>query len=172
MDPLQVFKFCPKCGKSDWEKEASNVKVCKACGYEMYRNPTIGAAGLVFDDKGRLLVVRRAKEPAKGTLAIPGGFCEVGEKAEDAACREIFEETNIVVEATEFLFDLPNDYAYRGIDLYPLDFFFKCKIKDMSNPQLDLNENTEMLFLEPEQIKLEDFGLPTHKTVIKRYFNK
>lgn len=172
MNPFKVLRFCPKCGKSEWQEVMPNMRVCKICAYENYKNPTIGASGLVFDDRGRLLVVRRAKDPAKGTLDIPGGFCEVGEKVEDAVKREIFEETGIVVEATEFLFDLPNDYEYRGIDLYPLDFFFKCKLIDMSRIKLDLKENSEILFISPSELNPDDFGLLTNRQAIKLYFNK
>lgn len=172
MNPFKVLRFCPKCGKSEWQETTSNMRICKICGYENYKNPTVGAAGLVFDDNGRLLVVRRAKDPAKGTLDIPGGFCEVGEKVEDAVKREIFEETGIVVEPTEFLFDLPNDYEYRGVDLYPLDFFFKCKLIDMSRIELDLKENSEILFISPSELNPDDFGLLTNRQAIKLYFNK
>lgn len=172
MDPLQVLKFCPNCGKSNWNYQTSRLKICQDCGYEFYKNPTIGSAGFVFDEKGRLLVVRRAKNPAKGTLGIPGGFCEAGETVEEAVCREIFEETGIKVAVKEFLFDLPDDYEYKGIDLYPLDFYFKCKIIDMSQMKLDESESSEMLFISQEEINPEDFGLEANRRAVKRYFNK
>lgn len=172
MNPFKVLKFCPKCGKNEWFDKTENARVCKVCGYEQYNNPTIGAAGLVFDDEGRLLVVRRAKAPAKGTLGLPGGFCEVGETVEEAVCREIFEETGIRAQVTEFLFDMPNDYEYKGVDLYPLDFFFKCKMIDKSHAEVDLSESSEMLFIAPQDITPEDFGLQTNRAAVKRYFNK
>lgn len=172
MNPFQALKFCPNCGKSNWNNQNSRLRICKDCGYEFYKNPTIGSGGFVFDDNGRLLVVRRAKNPAKGTLAIPGGFCEAGETAEDAVCREVFEETGIKVAVEEFLFDLPNGYEYKGIELYPLDFYFKCKIIDTSQAILDKSESSEMLFIAPEKINPEDFGLSANRSAIKRYFTK
>lgn len=159
MNPFEVLKFCPKCGKSDWEVKSQNFRKCRACGYEMFKNPTIGAAALVYDDQGRLMVMRRAKEPGLGTLDVPGGFCEIQERIEDAIAREVLEETNIKIEIDEYLFSIPNDYVYKGVELYPLDFFFKCKITDMSNIKLDLEENSEILFLHPQQINVEEFGL-------------
>lgn len=59
--------------------------------------PCVGA--LSYDPAGRLLLVRRAREPAAGTWSLPGGRVEAGESAEAAIVREMAEETGLVVEA-------------------------------------------------------------------------
>ena len=56
------------------------------------------AGGIVFDEAGRLLLVRRANPPAQGQWSIPGGRCRSGEPAEAACVRELVEETGLVVE--------------------------------------------------------------------------
>ncbi len=167
MDPFEALKFCPQCGKSNWENRTSRLRVCKDCGYEMYKNPTIGAAALIFDEQNRLMLLRRAKNPGLGKLDVPGGFCEVSEKIENAVKREVKEETNIDVEIERFLFSIPNNYEYMGVQLYPLDFFFKCKIIDDSKFELDLSENSEMMFLSPEEIKPEDIALPSIRLALQ-----
>lgn len=168
MDPFDVLKFCPKCGKSEFELNPPHMQKCQNCGYEMYKNPTIGAAAIVLDDKNRLMLMRRAKDPAKGTLDIPGGFCEAGEKIEDALIRELKEETNIDIVVDRFLFDIPNTYIYRGVELFPLDFFFRCRIKDMSQVIVDKEENSDMLFLTLEEINIEDFGLSSIRKALTK----
>jgi ADP-ribose pyrophosphatase YjhB (NUDIX family) len=59
------------------------------------RVPCVGA--LVHDDLGRLLVVRRAREPAAGRWSVPGGRVERGESDADAVRREVLEETGLHV---------------------------------------------------------------------------
>ncbi|HKE63337.1 MAG TPA: NUDIX domain-containing protein [Micromonosporaceae bacterium] len=51
-----------------------------------------GASGVVFDDAGALLLVRRADT---GAWSLPSGMVEAGEQPADAALREIYEETGV-----------------------------------------------------------------------------
>lgn len=55
------------------------------------------AADVVVADCGRLLLVRRAFEPWKGMWALPGGMVGEGETVEEAAVREVREETGLDV---------------------------------------------------------------------------
>jgi 8-oxo-dGTP diphosphatase len=57
------------------------------------------AGAVVHDAAGRLLLIRRAKEPGRGRWSLPGGRCEPGEEPAAAAVRETWEETGLVVRA-------------------------------------------------------------------------
>lgn len=57
--------------------------------------PCVGA--VVHDDDGRLLLVRRANEPARGRWSLPGGRVEAGEDDAAAVRREVLEETGLDV---------------------------------------------------------------------------
>ena len=53
--------------------------------------------GLVRDEAGRLLLVRRGHEPSKGLWSVPGGRVEPGESDTAAVRREVLEETALEV---------------------------------------------------------------------------
>lgn len=65
------------------------------------RRPTVGVGAIVLDDDGRLLCVRRGREPAAGLWSLPGGRIEFGETAAEAVAREVLEETGMQVEVGE-----------------------------------------------------------------------
>jgi 8-oxo-dGTP diphosphatase len=59
------------------------------------------AVGVIIQDGGRIVLVRRDKEPSKGLWTFPGGAVELGESLRDAAMREAREETGLRVEIGE-----------------------------------------------------------------------
>jgi ADP-ribose pyrophosphatase len=65
-------------------------------------HPFVGV-GILIEDDGRFLLIKRAAKPDQGLWTVPGGLVEVGERATDAAMREVLEETGLVVEIGERL---------------------------------------------------------------------
>jgi 8-oxo-dGTP diphosphatase len=57
--------------------------------------PRLAVDCVVFDSGDRLLLIRRKNPPFQGQYALPGGFVEYGETAEQAAARELREETHV-----------------------------------------------------------------------------
>ena len=62
--------------------------------------PRVAVGAVVFND-GCVLLVRRGQPPAEDLWAIPGGSLEIGETLQEAAEREIYEETGIRIRAAE-----------------------------------------------------------------------
>jgi ADP-ribose pyrophosphatase YjhB (NUDIX family) len=60
---------------------------------------TVGA--LVIDEEGRVLLIKRGREPDKGLWSVPGGVIKLGEGVRDAAVRETMEETGVKVDVLE-----------------------------------------------------------------------
>jgi mutator protein MutT len=57
--------------------------------------------GAVLIHEGRVLLIRRGKEPLRGRWVVPGGTVELGETLEQALVREVLEETGLVVKPRE-----------------------------------------------------------------------
>jgi 8-oxo-dGTP diphosphatase len=64
--------------------------------------PLLGV-GAVVVDRGRVLLVQRGTEPARGQWSLPGGLVEIGESLSNAVAREVREETGLDVEPVELI---------------------------------------------------------------------
>lgn len=65
--------------------------ICGDCGFVHYDNPKIVVGAVAIWDE-RVLMCKRAIEPARGRWTIPAGYMELGETAEQGAAREALEE--------------------------------------------------------------------------------
>jgi len=62
------------------------------------RTPLLAVDIVTFLGEDKIVLIKRAESPFKGLYAIPGGFVEYGENVEDAAVREMKEETGLDVK--------------------------------------------------------------------------
>lgn len=92
--PLPKNSYCSYCGhlfeNLTWPRR------CHFCGQMTFQNPIPVAVTLLPAENG-LVVVRRGVAPNAGKLALPGGFIDLGETWQQAAARELREETQIVI---------------------------------------------------------------------------
>ena len=97
---IMKYSFCPKCGnKLKIVKHENKTRLqCASCGFIFYQNAKPTASVLIENNKGEILLTRRAIEPLKGYWDTAGGFCEEDEHPENAARREIKEELGIDIE--------------------------------------------------------------------------
>jgi len=92
-------KHCPACAAALESKDVAGRQrpVCSQCGRVIYYDPKV-AATCIVERQGTVLMVRRAVEPGIGLWSMPGGYVDRGEVVEEAAAREVLEETGLEVE--------------------------------------------------------------------------
>ncbi|MFB6114930.1 MAG: NUDIX domain-containing protein [Candidatus Nanohalobium sp.] len=113
---------CPYCGEELGEKHAEGKKrlYCKACDRVIWRNAEPVAA-VVMRKGDKILFVKRGIEPGKGKWSLPAGFLEYEEEPEDAAARELEEETGLKVDSDDLqLFEAMNMQRFPGQRLIAL----------------------------------------------------
>ena len=165
--PLHQFRYCPKCGSNRFVEHNVKSKKCLDCGFVYYFNPSAAVVAVIENEKGELLVATRAKDPAKGTLDLPGGFVDMYETAEEAVAREVLEETSLKVISTEYLFSIPNLYVYSGFEVQTVDLFFRCKINDFNGLNA-MDDVSKLQFVAREKLHPSDFGLMSIRKGIEK----
>jgi len=166
--PLSQFKYCPKCGSVHFDINNEKSKRCADCGFVYYFNPSAATVALI---RNELLVCRRAKDPAKGTLDLPGGFIDMAETGEEGVTREVKEETGMEVTKAEYLFSLPNIYVYSGFTVHTLDLFFRCSVADTLHYKA-MDDAADVFFLPLKDIHTEDFGLGSIRKGLEIFLNE
>ena len=101
-----TLRFCPLCGARLVRRvvppDMREHPVCSTCGFVHYLHPKV-VAGVVPERDGRILLTRRAIEPAHGLWTFPGGYVDWGESVGDAARRELREEVGLDLEPAGLL---------------------------------------------------------------------
>jgi len=168
--PLEVFQFCPRCGSTDFEIHNALSRHCGSCGFTYYQNPRASTAAFILNSEGELLVVRRGKEPAMGTLDLPGGFVDNDETAEQGMVREIHEETGLTIDSADlsYLFSIPNVYHYSGMDIHTLDLFFTCRVEE--EVVIQAADDAAACFWVPlREVYVERFGLRSIRQAVHTF---
>ena len=126
---IMKYSFCPKCGnKLKIVKHENKPRLqCPACLFIFYQNAKPTASVLIENDKGEILLTRRAIEPLKGYWDTAGGFCEEDEHPVDAARREIKEELGIDIELTGLVGIFMDRYGDDGD--WTINLHFSGRIK-------------------------------------------
>jgi ADP-ribose pyrophosphatase YjhB (NUDIX family) len=167
--PWTIFRFCPRCGAERVSTPESAAPFrCQVCDYLYFFNPAVAVAALILRDDGRALFIRRAKDPAKGRLALVGGFVDIGESAEDALRREVREEVQLELDELRFLSSRPNEYPYQDT-IYPVvDLVFVARTPDHDKAAA-LDGVASFEWLDPHTIDLEDLAFPSMRDAVTRY---
>jgi ADP-ribose pyrophosphatase YjhB (NUDIX family) len=168
--PSALFRHCPRCAAARSAEGDAVRFVCQACGFVYYYNVAVSSAVLILAADGTALFIRRARDPAQGKLALPGGFIDRGETAEAAAMREVREEAGVKLSKVEFLASFPNLYSYREVDYPVVDLFFIGRVQaPVASP---LDDVTEIVWAPPGSIAEADLAFPSHALALSAYLGR
>ena len=161
------FHFCTRCGAASVRVESQLCHRCAGCGFGHYLNPIAGVAALLTDAAGRLLLLRRAHEPGRGRLGLPGGFVDIGESAEQALRREIREEVGLEVPALSYFLSRPNEYPYQGLITPVLDLFYTGRLDSLAGARA-VSEVQELVVVEPGKVDLAQMAFGSNAEAVRR----
>jgi ADP-ribose pyrophosphatase YjhB (NUDIX family) len=151
---------CSWCGNRYPEKEPW-PRSCRACGNRSYLNPLPVAVVLTPVGDG-IVVIRRNIEPAMGTLTLPGGYIDLGETWQEAARRELLEETGIDIGVSDLsLYDVDN-----GLDDTLVIFGLATRQPVEVVRQMATDEVQEVVLID----RPIELGFPMHTRIVARYF--
>lgn len=127
-----AFNMCPMCGSKNIENPGMRKWICKDCGFDLYNNVAAAVGIIIYDKDKNVLFEVRAKEPRKGFIAVPGGFVDFDESAEEAIVRECKEEIGVDLDSDQvkILCTNPNTYEYKNIVYKTCDIFFTAPLPE------------------------------------------
>ena len=170
--PQDVIKYCPRCGCKSFKTNNNGRSFnCEDCHFDYYLNNSAAVACLIFNSEGKLLLARRAIEPAKGMLDLPGGFVEPMESAEEAVVREIQEELGVLVTDAKYLASFPNEYIFSDFSVFTVDLAFVCKVDDIA-AIVPADDVSDVEFFFPKDVAKEELCSESMANIIGEYIIK
>jgi 8-oxo-dGTP pyrophosphatase MutT (NUDIX family) len=105
---------------------------------------------LVTDSDGRVLLLKRdTTSHAQGEWCLPGGKVDYGDTVEEAAVRELQEETGLVCTKPRFLFYQDSLPPGAG-EMHCINFYFECQV----SRKIQLNEeSSEFVWISSSEMK-------------------
>jgi NADH pyrophosphatase NudC (nudix superfamily) len=152
---------------------AAWVSECTSCGYKNYINPK-PCVNAIIKHSDKVLFVRRAIQPKKGQLDLPGGFVDIADKTiENTFYREIKEELHITPDQLStpvYIGSGTESYNWMGVALQNLCFFFSANLLTSKDDiKLDKNENSEFLWVGHDELANIDYAWEVDRQILEQY---
>lgn len=163
------LQFCPQCGALGYEYREDKFWYCPSCFFTYFHNVATSSS-VIVEVEGSILTLVRSKNPSLGLLSLPGGFVDAGERAEDAAVRECFEETGLEVCITSFVGSWPNEYEHKQVLYKTCDFYFSARLADsFEKINCDTTEVSGFRLLSFSEIDTAPIAFDSHRNAIRTY---
>src|SRR5215813_2917195 len=158
------FRFCPKCGNGLNRQQLKVAEperlVCGNCSFIFYDDPKVAACTIPLIDN-KIVLLKRGIEPSYGKWVFPGGFLDRGERVEDAAIRETWEEVNLKVEVTRLL----NVYSYPGYPVIVIVYLARV----IGGELQAMDETLEVRTFAPGEVPWDELAFPSTRDALTEY---
>ena len=163
-----ALNFCSRCGASlefgEVPGEDRHRLSCPTCGHITYVNPRLVVTTLPITEAGEIVLIRRGIEPGIGAWAQPGGFLEVDETVHQAAIRETYEETGLLVEPGEIV------GLYTRLEAAVVTIAFEARI--VGGTAAPTPEATEILAYAPDAIPWPEIAFRTTTWALRDWLGR
>jgi len=159
------MNFCSNCGQPVTQRtppgDDRSRYYCESCGVVHYQNPKL-VVGCIPEMEDRILLCRRAIEPAYGKWTLPAGYLENGESVAAGAKRETLEEAKARVEILA-------PYAlYNICHVNQIYLIFRARLEDMRFQAG--NESLEVKLFSENDIPGEEISFRVINATLLQYF--
>ncbi len=137
---------------------------CPSCRTPIYENPVPAACVVLIDDLNRLLLVKRGVAPKQGMWCLPGGFVECGETPEQAAVRELIEETGLTGQINTLIGVTTSPGTH-----YKSILMIAYLITSFSGIVMAGDDASEVGFFDNDH--LPDIAFESHQSFIRLYYS-
>jgi 8-oxo-dGTP diphosphatase len=165
---LDGWRHCPVCTTAV-EPEVGRVE-CPECGFVTFAHSMPTASALVLGDDGRVLLSRRANDPAAGKWDLPGGFLEEGEHPLDCVRRELREEAGIGLAEEELLGIWMDEYDYKGRRVATLNVYYRARVGEGTPEPAD--DVAELRWFAPAEIPTDELAFEHIPDVLSAWRNE
>lgn len=166
------MNFCRRCGSGLTHKQGP-MYVCGQ-GHPIFSNASPAVGMIIFNGKSEMLLLKRAIEPGKGSLDIPGGYCDGPEALEDAVAREVKEEVGLEVPdytGLKYVISGIDPYDYHGEILPVSAVIFAAKMITSKQPQAD-DDAASAEWVPFDKIDLDKVYFPVVRAGIEQFLSQ
>lgn len=163
------IRHCYVCGGAlgkQWVKtEKKRRLVCERCAEITYTNPKVVAGLIPVMPDGRVVLLRRDIEPAKGKWTYPAGYQEMGESVAEAAARETWEEIVTRVKVRGLL----DVYSYPDAGVVTIVYLGSVPKGEAPRPG---QESQEVAIFRPSEIPWKDLAFRSTTDALKDWLKR
>ncbi|PSJ36616.1 NUDIX hydrolase [Zobellella taiwanensis] len=163
-----VPRFCSQCGAGDlyrgWPAGDTHERLmCRECGHIYYENPKV-ITGCIVEQEGKYLLCQRAIPPNAGAWVLPAGFLENGETTEQAALREVWEESGVRAE-------IISPYSIFSVPMInEVYIIFRAVVLEITGQHGP--ETAACRFFSADEIPWDGICYPAIRQILERYITE